>query len=807
MREQEETMERKLEGATLSRRGFLQAAGALGAAGFAGASLTALAASQDAQADPAANETHGFTYHNEHCLCNCMLDCTVRDGRLAMVQPRDNEDKRFQNVCLKGISEVQNIYGESRIQRPMKRVGERGSGEFEAISWDEAFKTIAEEFKKCQDAYGKDALWIQFSTEASQRFPPLLASVLGAQAGGMNGYDMGQGNGQIMAFAPWIGMFAQNTMWEWPEAKVVILANTNLVETSLVWSRGMLNAQEAGTKFICLDPRFSPTAGKADQWVNLRAGTDPAFFLGMTNYILENDLFDREHVLAHTALPFLIEVDTGHSLADVVEATDPETGEPVEAKTFYVWDEAANKAVPADTEGVEPALEGAFTIDGKHYTTQFTRLREEMAPYTLEWTADTCDIPADTVAQVATEYAAGPSIIDNGVGGIDKFGNNDVAGHCYALIASLTGNYGKRGTGCGIYGYHVTPYEAALGGWPLPEGMAPAPSPQGFYDMVKTDKVHAAMLFGDIPTQKAANWNKTLEWIDSLDFVCLADIYHSSVTDFVDMVLPVCSKFECTDEVGGVKCANAHILANLKVLDPLFESKSDFYIEKGIAEAMGYGDLFPADGVEYAKALLTTDDPQVAGFTLETLKANNGAQRLIGSEDLIAPEVGFVYGTASGRQEPYYEALLDFGQAFPAWEQPNEAYPENPLREKYPLQFNQARSRFRVHSAYSGARWIQEVAEPHIELNPVDAAARGLEDGDKVEVFNDRGSFRTTLRLNEAVRPESAFMAESTFRQYLDGTIMQSVSNDNLNERGYALPFGPMIPYNDTLIDIKKAGE
>ena len=163
---------------------------------------------------------------------------------------------------------------------------------------------IAENFKAIQDKYGKEALWIQFSTEASQRFPPLLASVLGAQAGGLNGYDMGQGNGQIMAFSPWIGMFAQNTMWEWPEANVVILANTNLVETSLTWSRGMLDAQEAGTKFICLDPRFSPTAGKADQWVNLRAGTDPAFFLGMTKYILDEELFDREHVLAHTALPF-----------------------------------------------------------------------------------------------------------------------------------------------------------------------------------------------------------------------------------------------------------------------------------------------------------------------------------------------------------------------------------------------------------------------------------------------------------------------------------------------------------------------
>ena len=799
-------MEQNTTGAAISRRGFLRATAALGAAGLAGTGLTGLAGTS-AQAGEASGEHLAYTYHNEHCLCNCMLQCTVRDGRLAMIQPRANEDKRFQNVCLKGISEVQNIYGEARIQHPMKRVGERGSGEFAVISWEEAFQTIAENFKAIQDKYGKEALWIQFSTEASQRFPPLLPSVLGAQAGGMNGYDMGQGNGQFMAFSPWIGMFAQNTMWEWPDAAVVILANTNLVETSLTWSRGMLDAQKAGTKFICLDPRFSPTAGKADQWVNLRAGTDPAFFLGMTKHIVDEELFDREHVLAHTSLPFLIDPETGQCLADVVEGVDPETGDPVEARAFYLWDEEAGAAVPHTTEGVTPALAGTFTVGGKPYITQFTRLVEELEPYTLEWTAETCGIPAEMVADVAEQYAAGPSIIDNGVGGVDKFGNNDVAGHCYALIASLTGNYGKRGTGCGIYGYHVTPYEAHLGAWPLPEGMAPAPSPQGFYDVVRGDAIHGAMFFGDIPTQKAANWNKTLEWIDSLDFVCLADIYHSSVTDYVDLVLPVCSKFECPDEVGGIKCANAHILANLKVLDPLFESKSDFYIEKGIAEAMGLGDLFPANGEEYARALLATDDPQMAGFTLEKLTEAGGALRLIGSENLIAPEVGFTYGTASGRQEPYYEALLEFGQAFPAWEAPCEAYPDNPLREKYPLQFNQARSRFRVHSAYSGAKWIQEVAEPHIELNPVDAAARGLVDGDAVEVFNDRGSFRTVLRLNEAVRPESAFMVESTYRQYLDGTIMQSVSNDQMNERGYALPFGPMIPFNDTLIEIKKAGE
>ncbi|MCI8365978.1 MAG: molybdopterin-dependent oxidoreductase [Eggerthellaceae bacterium] len=792
----------------LSRRSFLKATAtcALGAATAGGvATLGSSLAATEAEA--AAEERVAYTYHNEHCLCNCMLKCTVRDGNLVMIEPRANDDYRFQNICMKGISELQNIYGEARIQYPMKRTGERGSGQFERISWDEAFAMIAENLQRVIDKYGPESLWIQYSTEASQRFTPLLASILGAQAGGANGYDLGQGNGQAQAFG-WSGLFALNTMWGWPEAKTVILANCNVLETGMMWSRGMLEAQEAGTRFICLDPRFSVTASKADQWVNLTAGTDPALFLTMTNYILENGLYDEEHILTHTALPSLINIQTGEIFGQVSEVVDEVTGATSQTKMPYVWDAATNGLRLVTDEGVASVLEGTFTVDGVEYTTQFSRLREEMAAYPLAWGEKVTGVPADVIAQLAEEYAEGPSIICNGVGGIDKFYNNDVAGHCYALIASITGNYGKRGTGCGIYCYHVTPYEAHLGAWALPEGMAPAPSPMGFYDVVhKSKDIHGALFFGDIPTQKSANWNVTLEWLDSLDFVALADIYKSSVMDFVDLVLPVCSKFECSDEVGGIKCANAHILQNQKILEPLFEAKSDFYVEKGIAEAMGVGQYYPADGDEFARALLATDDPQMAGFTLEKLTEANGALKLLGAEDMIGPEVGFVYGTPSTKQEPYYENMLQFGQAFPAWEQPNEAYAENPLREKYPLTFLQARTRFRVHSAYGGSSWIQELYEPHIELNPVDAEARGLVDGDKVEVFNDRGSFLVTLRINNSVKPDCAFMAESTYRQYLDGTLMQSVCNDTLNERGYAMMFGPMIPFNDTLVEIRKAGE
>ncbi|MGN0078623.1 MAG: molybdopterin-dependent oxidoreductase [Coriobacteriales bacterium] len=208
-------------------------------------------AKADTPAEP--EERASYTYHNEHCLCNCMLKCTVRNGRLVMVEPRPNEDKRFQNICLKGISEIQHIYGKARIQSPMRRVGERGSGEFEVISWDEAFETIAREFKA----------------------------------------------------------------------------------------------------MVVLDPRFSATASKADIWVNLRAGTDPAYFLGMAKYILDEKLYKREHLLENTSFPFLVNPKTGEVLGKVTTVR-AEDGTESQVKVPYVWDTRSGKPAPHDYTGSHP---------------------------------------------------------------------------------------------------------------------------------------------------------------------------------------------------------------------------------------------------------------------------------------------------------------------------------------------------------------------------------------------------------------------------------------------------------------------
>ncbi len=178
----------------LSRRGFLKGVGAAGALGAAGAA--AMTSTQGwlkpIAADAAAGDRVAYTYHHSHCGGMCPLKCTVRGGRLAMIQPNDICEDRYRTICLKGISEIQHIYGDKRIQTPLKRVGERGEGKFVSVSWDEALDEIVDQIKRIQAESGKGSVMVTSGAEADV---PFLAPVLGARGGGNPGIDVGVGNG------------------------------------------------------------------------------------------------------------------------------------------------------------------------------------------------------------------------------------------------------------------------------------------------------------------------------------------------------------------------------------------------------------------------------------------------------------------------------------------------------------------------------------------------------------------------------------------------------------------------------------
>ena len=801
----------------LTRRGFLKgSAAACGAAAAAGmfstggwlspAKAYAGIGPAGAEAAAAGNEHTACTYHQGHCGGMCPLKCTVRDGRLVKVEPNTCVDDRYETICLKGISEVQHIYGSHRIQTPLRRVGERGANEFEPISWDEAYDEIVERLTSLQKQHGRDCVMVGATTEASF---PFLAPMLGAQTGGMGGIDNGTGNGLDPAIGHGGGYaYATGEARDWVNANMVLTVGSNFCESTLPQVRLFFEAKEAGAKMITVDPHFSTTASKSNEWIPITPGTDAALFLGMASAIVDNQWYDEAFMAAHTAFPYLVDTATGKLVRDHAEdpaAEEPETGE---QNPFFVWDAAANARVPYASVA-NPALEGTFTEGGTSYKTVFTLFKENQKPHTLDWAAEKTGIPAERIEELARAYAQdGPASIALGWGGNDKMANADIAGHAAAMLAALTDNICKPGANIGVFvGGAWNGYTGDLAAWELPEDMTSADDEMAAYDMrTKQNKVRAFICCGDFFQQHYANMNATVEWAKSLDFIVSIDPYFTEGAKWADIVLPACTRFENEEEVGNLKVGYNQLVLQNKVIEPLFEARTDFRIQRDLAERLGAADALPKDSGEWVAAMLAnSEDPYLNALTVDKINENHGAYPLEGIEVPRQAFPDLVFGTTSGRMDVYYDNLVDFGQALPTYEDPSEAYDGNPLRATYPLQLANVRSRFRIHNQFADASWIQQYYEPYVELNPAELDARGIAADDTVEVGNDRGSFQCRVKANPAVRPGSARMIEGASADYLASGNLQNVTNDTMVERGYELMTGPVIPFSDTLVEVKKA--
>ncbi len=808
----------------ITRRGFLKAtgvsAGALGLAGVASmTSADGWLAPAKAIAEP--EERKAIICHQFHCLSSCGLECTVRDGRMVLVEPMELEDGTRGQVCLRGITEVQHTYTADRLQTPLKRVGERGEGKFVQISWDEAIKTVADAIKDCRAKYGEDSFFYRKSTEASVAHNyEFLASLLKADTGGRWGLDRGQANGSDPSGLT-SGGLCLNSIYDWKNAATVVHLGSNLMESAMTWTPAFFEAKKNGTHMITVDFRYSPTAQKSHEWLAVTPGTDTALILGSINHILANKWYDEEFMKAHTSMPYLINKATGEIMGKMAvkidpevnePVVDPETGETLEVKVPMVWDAATNAARYLDEAGIVPALEGTYNVDGIDVVTQFDLLKEQMAEFTPQWAAEVTGLTADQITSFADRYAnAGPAIISYGFGGPDKYANADILGHSTSVLAAITGNSGKPGTGIGFYGIGGAKAGAeAIKFWEMPEEFVPGDSPVAMYDMPYEDNnIHCALTFGDAFTLESGSANNMLDWVKTLDFFAICDIYHSSAVDYADIVLPACSKFESAEDVSDVRTGAIapYVYLNQKVIDPLFEAKEDIEIERLIAAEFGLDKYMPQSNEELAKFMLSEPEGNMAGMTYEALK-ENGAMKLLDSDDIITGADAVPdqqYSTDTGRIELYYEDLLEHDLAFPQYETPQECYRENPKANDYPLMFVQGKSRYRIHAYYSASTWFQEYFGPVVNIHPKDAEARGIAMDDDVRIWNDRGEFVCRALINESVMPGTLFMAETTYNHYYPEGFLQNVTNAYRQERCYPMIFGPQIPYNDTLVEMKKA--
>src|SRR5690625_946622 len=522
---------------TISRRDFIKA-GVAGSVATLGLSSPKIVDNWFQPASAKEKETEEkikFTYHTPNCGGRCALECTVRNGKLSLIEPNTWPDEQFSTICLRGLSEVVRVYSPDRIQTPLKRIGDRGKGEFISISWDEALKTIADKLKRLIDKYGGESVLISKSSGVEHSYE-FLHHLLGITNAGWPGIDIGYANGIYECIGGHTFGPTQNEITDWVNSSTIIMLSCNLFEKNITDTKHFLNAKEAGAKIIVIDPNYTSTASKSDQWIPIRTGTDPALLLAMITIILENNWYNEDYLIKNTSAPFLVREDNGKLLR-----LNNNDNEDPGKNPYLIWDEKDELAKPYNDDKIKPVLEGNFTVDGIKVKTVFSLLKENQEQYTLEWAAEKTQIDEKTIYQLTKDYATrGPAVLCWGFGGGDKLTNADIVGHAGAVLGALTGNLGRIGGSVGAISHHYAVWNADLNSWPIPEefqGYDLNQQEMPIHDLREKDNpIKAVINIGNTFQQHFANLCKNEEWLDSLDIIVTIDPIHCRIADYDDIV-------------------------------------------------------------------------------------------------------------------------------------------------------------------------------------------------------------------------------------------------------------------------------
>ena len=349
--------------------------------------------------------------------CNhCAMRVSVRNGKVVRVAP----DPKFPiKPCARGYSRVQSLYHPDRLKYPMKRVGARGEGKWERISWDEALDTVAKKLAEIRDTTGPEAVFFQGGAVLSVMPGGTRGRFANAFGKGVTTGSVGNlcCGAQAEAFQGMLGRRVSSIESN-AYAKLMIEWGHNPLVTYTPWWRYNADAIDKGDmKLITIDPRYSETASKSDLWIHIKPGTDTVLALGMVKVIIDEKLYDEPFMLKTTNFPFLVNEKTGKLLRekDLVATGDE--------KAFLVWDTATKSAVkPANAK--TPALSGSFTAGSIQARTVFDGVKALVAKYTPEKVEQMTGVAGKQCVDLARLYATTkPAMIDTAMSGAQRTSN------------------------------------------------------------------------------------------------------------------------------------------------------------------------------------------------------------------------------------------------------------------------------------------------------------------------------------------------------------------------------------------------
>ena len=708
----------------------------------------------------------GCPAHN--CGGRCLLIAHLRDGRIVRLEADDRPDTVAApqlRACVRGRSYLRRQYHPDRLTRPLKRTrgSRRGEGRFEPISWEEALDTLAGQMARVKHEYGPSALFVPYGTGSYNQLngshvARRLMNLYGGCLGIYNSYSWAATN--LATPTVYGTLVTGNQRQDWLNAKYILMWGWNPAEMRDGTNSDYFIklAREAGARVVCIDPRHSLSAASlADEWIPIRPGTDAAMMSAMAYVMLTENLYDAGFVRTHCV----------------------------------------------GFDASQMPIEG-----GESYSDYILGTHDGVAK-TPQWAESITAVPAGTIARIAREYASiKPSVLYQGYGMQRRaYGEQVVRAGC--VLAAITGNVGVPGgwasglglqapDGGGLWTVFLTgenPVRASIPVFLWTEAVLRGKS------MTSADGIRgAARLDNDIKLIYAvatnclinqhADVNRTADILrdeSKVEFIAVQDNFLTPTARFADLILPACTQFETWGVEDGWKYGDEVILQP-KLVEPLGESKSDYRICAELAERLGIGKAFTEGRdekgwVEYClnefRRLRFPELPTLEEF----IEGNLGAwtrpvtKPAVAFEDFRRDPETYPLQTPSGQIEIFSKQLHDLGRpdGIPAtpkyiqeWESPFKTEPRRHgsrefknlsvsvspwLSQEYPLQAIGHHTLHRVHSTHDNNDWLEEAFPQRVFINPIDAAPRGIQDGDEVKIYNQRGTIVLPCRITPRIMP------------------------------------------------------
>ena len=339
------------------------------------------------------------------CACRCGINVTLRDGEVRYIEGNPNHPLNQGVICAKGASGIMKQYSPARLTQPLRRKAgsPRGAAEFEAISWDEAFRVMEERLAHLRATDPK-----KFALFTGRDQMQALTGLFAAQFGTPN-YAAHGGFCSVNMAAGMIYTIG-GSFWEFggpdlERAKLFVMIGTAEDHHSNPLKIAISKFKRSGGKFISINPVRTGYSAIADEWIPIRPGTDGALLLALCSELIRTDLYDREFVAEYSNAGYLVNNDPHspeYGLA-VANGNSP-ADNPHRNHSQLWWDTAINAAVSNHAPGCKPALSGHYTLpSGLPVRPAFALLAERLAQYTPEWAALITGIPVARIQRLALE--------------------------------------------------------------------------------------------------------------------------------------------------------------------------------------------------------------------------------------------------------------------------------------------------------------------------------------------------------------------------------------------------------------------